>query len=45
MNCGSESGMAEKYVRLMQDMYKSSMPVMRCAVGVMAGVKMKVGLH
>lgn len=31
------SGVAEKYVRVMQDMYKSRETVVRCAAGVTDG--------
>ena len=31
--CMRKSGMAEKYVRLVQDMYEESETVVRCAVG------------
>ena len=40
-----ESGVAEKYVRLVQDMYENSMTVVRPAVGVMDGFEVEVGLH
>ena len=38
-------GMAEKYVRLVQDMYEGSETVVRCAVGTTESFKVKVGLH
>ena len=40
-----KSGMAEKYVRLVQDMYVGSETVVRCAVGTTESFKVKVGLH
>ena len=43
--CIRKSGMAEKYVRLEQDMYKGSETVVRCAVGTTESFKVKVGLH
>ena len=38
-------GMAEKYVRLVQDMYKGSETVVRCAVRTTERFKVKFGLH
>ena len=43
--CMRKSGMAEKYVRLVQDMYKGSETVVRCAVETTESFKVKVGLH
>ena len=40
-----KSGMVEKYVRLVQDMYEESETVVRCAVGTIESFKVKVGLH
>ena len=40
-----KSGIVEKYVRLVQDMYEGSETVMRCAVGTTESFKVKVGLH
>ena len=40
-----KSGIAEKYVRLVQDMYEESETVVRCAVGTAENFKVKVGLH
>ena len=37
--------MAEKYVRLVQDMYKESKTVVRCAVRTTESFKVKVELH
>ncbi|MCJ8731973.1 hypothetical protein PDJAM_G00205620 [Pangasius djambal] len=35
--CMRKSGVAEKYVRVLQDMYERSRTVVRCAVGVQSG--------
>ena len=43
--CMRKSGLAEKYVRIVQDMYDGSTTVVRCAVGVTEGFEVKVGLH
>ena len=40
-----KSGMAEKYVRLVQNMYKGGETVVKCAVGTTESFKVKVGLH
>ena len=40
-----KSGTAEKYVRLVQDMYEGSETVVRCPVGTTESFKVKVGLH
>ena len=40
-----KSGIAEKYVRLVQDMYQESETVVRCAVGTTESFKVKIGLH
>ena len=40
-----KSGIAEKYVQLVQDMYKGSVTVVRCAIGTTESFKVKVGLH
>ena len=40
-----KSGLAEKYVRIVQDMYDDSTTAVRCAVGVTEGFEVKVGLH
>ncbi|MCJ8729445.1 hypothetical protein PDJAM_G00106430 [Pangasius djambal] len=38
-------GVAEKYVRVVQDMYERSRTVVRCAVGQTEEFKVEVGLH
>ena len=43
--CMRTSGLAEKYVRIVQDMYDDSTTAVRCAVGVTEGFEVKVGLH
>ena len=43
--CMRKLGMAEKYVQLIQDMYKGSKTMVRCAVGTTESFKVKVGLH
>ena len=40
-----KSGIAEKYVRLVQGMYEESETVVRCAVRITECFKVKVGLH
>ncbi|KAK3517633.1 hypothetical protein QTP70_013645 [Hemibagrus guttatus] len=40
-----KSGVAKKYVRVVQDMYESSRTVVRCAVGQTEEFKVEVGLH
>ena len=40
-----KSGMAENYVRLVQDMYEENETVVRCAVGKTESFKVKVRLH
>ena len=40
-----KSGLAEKYVRIVQDMYDDSTTAVRCAVGVTEGFEVNVGLH
>ena len=44
-NYMKKSGIAEKYVQLVQDMYEESETVVRCAVGTRESFKVKVGLH
>ena len=39
------SGLASKYVRIVQDMYDDSTTAVRFAVGVTEGFEVKVGLH
>ncbi|KAK3543094.1 hypothetical protein QTP70_010647 [Hemibagrus guttatus] len=43
--CMRKSGVAEKYVRVVQDMYERSRTVVRCAVGQTGEFKVEVGLH
>ena len=43
--CMRKSGLADKYVRIVQDMYDGSTTAVRCAVGVTEGFEVKVGLH
>ncbi|KAK3526994.1 hypothetical protein QTP86_006135 [Hemibagrus guttatus] len=43
--CMRKSGVAEKYVRAVQDMYERSRTVVRCAVGQTEEFKVEVGLH
>ena len=40
-----KSGVAKKYVRVVQDMYEGSVTVVRHAVGVTDGFGVEVGLH
>ena len=40
-----KSGIVEKYVQLVQDMYEGNETVVRCAVGNTESFKVKVGLH
>ncbi|KAK3509138.1 hypothetical protein QTP70_020249, partial [Hemibagrus guttatus] len=43
--CMRKSGVAEKYVRVMQDMYERSRTVVRCAVSQTEEFTVEVGLH
>ncbi|KAK3538100.1 hypothetical protein QTP70_029825, partial [Hemibagrus guttatus] len=43
--CMRKSGAAEKYVRVVQDMYERSRTVVRCAVGQTEEFNVEVGLH
>ncbi|KAK3523592.1 hypothetical protein QTP70_002719 [Hemibagrus guttatus] len=43
--CMRKSGVAEKYVRVVQDMYERSRTVVRCAVGQTEEFNVGVGLH
>ena len=43
--CMRNSGLAEKYVKIVQDMYDSSTTAVMCAVGVTEGFEVNVGLH
>ena len=40
-----KSGIQEKYVRLVHDMYEGSETVVRCAIGTTESFKVKFGLH
>ena len=43
--CIRKSVIVEKYVRLVQNMYKEIETVVRCAIGTTESFKVKVGLH
>ena len=43
--CMIKSGLADKYVRIVQYMYDGSTAGVRCAEGVAEGFEVKVGLH
>ena len=43
--CMRKSQVAEKYVKVVQDMYENSVTTVRCAVGMTEGFKVEVGLH
>ena len=43
--CMRKSGLAQKYVRIVHDMYDDSTTAVMCAVGVMEGFEVKVGMH
>ena len=43
--CTRKSGIAEKYVQLVQDMYEESKTMVRCTVRTVESFKVKVGLH
>ena len=43
--CMRKSGIVEKFLQLVQDMYEGSETVVRCAVGTTESFKVKVGLH
>ncbi|KAK3564699.1 hypothetical protein QTP86_024838 [Hemibagrus guttatus] len=43
--CMRKSGVAEKYARVVQDMYERSRRVVRCAIGQTEEFKVEVGLH
>ncbi|KAK3518442.1 hypothetical protein QTP70_000659 [Hemibagrus guttatus] len=43
--CMRKSGVAEKYVRVVQDMYERSRTVVRCAVGQTEEFNVELGLH
>ena len=43
--CIRKSGIVEKYVRLVQDMYEESERVVRCAIGTTESFKVTIGLH
>ena len=43
--CVKTSQVAEKYVKVVQDMYENSITTVRCAVEMTEGFKVEVGLH
>ena len=43
--CMRTSGLAEKYVRIVQYVYADSTTAVRCVVGVTDGFEVRVGLH
>ncbi|KAI5626129.1 hypothetical protein C0J50_14119 [Silurus asotus] len=43
--CMRKSGVSEKYVRVVQDMYEGSVTAVKCAVGTTDWFRVKVGLH
>ena len=43
--CMRKSGIVEKYVQLVHNMYEGSKTMVRCAVGTIESFKVKVGLH
>ncbi|KAI5615474.1 gastrula zinc finger protein XlCGF28.1-like [Silurus asotus] len=43
--CMRKSGVSEKYVRVVQDMYEDSVMAVKCAVGTTDWFRVKVGLH
>ncbi|MFY0383419.1 RNA-directed DNA polymerase, partial [Bacillus sp. YIM B13582] len=43
--CMRKSGVSEKYVRVVQDMYEDSVTAVKCAVGTTDWFKVEVGLH
>ena len=43
--CRRNSGVAEMYVRIVQDIYDDNTTSVRCVVGVTEGFEVKVGLH
>ena len=45
LNSMRKSGVSEKYVRIVHDMYDDSTTAVMCAVGVTKGFEVKVGLH
>ncbi|KAI5102802.1 polycomb group RING finger protein 5-A [Silurus meridionalis] len=43
--CMRKSGVSEKYVRVVRDMYEDSVTAVKCAVGTTDWFRVKVGLH
>ncbi|KAI5610001.1 hypothetical protein C0J50_5673 [Silurus asotus] len=43
--CMRKSGVSEKYVRVVQDMYEDSVTAVKCPVGTTDWFRVKVGLH
>ena len=44
-DCMRSSGVAEKYVEVVKDMYEDSITTVKCAAGMTEGFRVEVGLH